>query len=476
MLRLVQSNNRALKGAGLRFACLGGDEELGSLLVNSEFTFSADGEFLDSIWAPNLFVRFAAHVPFEKLARRMHPADAGFALSNRCATPDDIDLYANLLDGCIHRIIGAPDPDITRLPRIVANPAEQAPAAFPSFAQQEEGRPVKSSDLTWGAQPPQEFDEQSLRDLFDTEKFAETQNRLSRERVQDIFTAWNTDAYNWFGRSFSRDALNLVCQRRPDLVTKWVTQFVAAGAAFGRIRGRLGSLMGQLCSVLLFQKPDLGQELWAMLKTENRGAVLFDSMLAAFLAADSDAASKARWEVLYDCWDDGALGRFAYLADACGKTSWLLAAVAELVSHPAVYSRAKGLTIASFSNMSIDEFDTYLAKASIEDTWVGPQTSSLRAHVLENEHAQHWYRVFLDADSEDRSWGAMKTFLMCGDIRFFTWRNKYELESNSNHIRRLKFLEANVDVKQGLDRENRRKETLFGIKIERGEIYPFTER
>jgi len=328
VVSLVHSDNRVLKGAALRFACLSGDEAIGSLLVNSEFSFAADGKGLDSIWGPNLFVTFADQVLFEVVVRRIHPADAGFALSNKSASPDDINIYATLLDACILRIIDASDFNITRLPRIVANPAEEVPGHFPMFAQQEEARPIKNSGLTWGAQRPREMmNEQSLRDLFDTQKFVEKQNRISRERVEDVFAAWSTDAYNWFGRNFSYDALHLVCQSCPELVTKWVECTCETGTAFRRIQGRLGSFMSQLCSVLLFQRPDLGQRLWNRLRTEKHGPVLFDSMLASIRTADSDIASQARWEALGDCCDDGALGRFAYLAEALGKASCLSAAV-----------------------------------------------------------------------------------------------------------------------------------------------------
>jgi hypothetical protein len=474
VVRLVHSDNRVLKGAALRFACLAGDEALGLLLVNSEFSFATDGEFLDSMWGPHLFVTFAAHVPFEILVRRIHPADAGFALSNKSAGPNDINIYATLLDACIIRIINASDSNVARLPRIVGNPAEQAPAKFPIFAQQDEGPSIKSSDLTWGAQRPQEtMDEQSLRDLFDTQKFIEKQNRMSKERVEDVFTAWGTDAYNWFGRNFSYNALNLVCQSRPDLVTEWVKQICTAESAFRRLQGRLGSFMSQLCSVLLFQRPDLGRELWSMLRSEKYGPVLFDSILAAFRADDSTAASQARWEALGDCCNDGALSRFAYLAEAFGKTTWLSTAVQELVSHPAIWRRAKGLTIASFSNVSVQEFDGIAAAANVGDTWVEPQVPALRVNVLQNQYAQQWYRVFLDAEIEERSWGASRMLLLCGDSRFFTWRHKYEKDEDSKHLRRLKLLDANLDVNREMDREKQRKDTLFGIRIEQGEVYPF---
>lgn len=472
---LAHSGNRLLKGAVLRFACLANDETLGSLLVNSQFSFATDGKFLDSIWGPSLLVRFASHAPFEALLRRLHPADAGFALTNK-PSPDDVKLYASVLDACILWIIDAPDPNVKRLPRIVANPSEQTPAQFPIFEQEDEGRPTKNSDVTWGAQRSQEMDERSLRDFFDADKFVEEQNRLSRERVQDVFAAWSTDAYNWFGRSFSREALGLVCQSRPELVAKWVEYICVAGTAFRRAQGRLGSFISQLCSVLLSEKPDLGQKLWSMLREENHGPVLFDSMLAAFRAADSNAASQARQEALADCRDDGALSRFAYLAELFGKTSWLLATVQELITQPAVWKRAKGLAIASFSNVSLDEFDGIVARANVKGTWIGSQIPVLRKNILQNQHAQHWYHVCLDAETEEQSWGASRMLLLCGDSRFFTWRDRHEIPSDSKHVRRLKFLEANLDLGRELDREKQRRDTLFGIKIEHGEVYPFMNR
>ena len=474
--QLVSSTSPVLTGAVLRFACLANDDVLGSLLVNSDFSFSTDGNFLDSIWGPQLFVTFAARVPFEVIVHRLHPADASFALANRSASPGEISTYASLLDSCIRQIMTVSDPNVKRLPKVVGNPGEDMPGRFPTFEPQQKTQVVlKSPDSTWGS-VNYETQNESLHDVFDTDKFIEKQNRLSRERVQDVFAAWATTAYNWFGRSFSSEALSLVYNHHPDLVNAWVENICTSSTTFRRAQVRLGSFLSQLCGVLLFHSPALGCKLWKMLRQNDANPIVFDSMLAALRAADCDAVSQARWIALGDCWDDAALARFAYLAEAFERKMWLSTAIRELVCDAVWWKRAKGLTIASFSNLSAEEFENTAMLANIKGTWVEPQIPILRNNVLRNQWAQHWYKLFLDADVEERSWGAGKMLLLSGDDRFFTWRCKYERDGDHRRDRRLRFLESQFDVNRELDREKERKQTLFGIKTEPGEVYPFMNR
>lgn len=63
---------------------------------------------------------------------------------------------------------------------------------------------------------------------------------------------------------------------------------------------------------------------------------------------------------------------------------------------------------------------------------------------------------------------------LCGDDRFFTWRGSYEDRAEGTDRVKLKFLAMQEsEIKRALDRTKERRDTLFGMKIPRGEIYPF---
>jgi hypothetical protein len=471
---LVHSPDRTLKGAVLRFACLSQDQNLGSALIGSEFTFERDGEFLDSIWGPQLFVAFANVASFETLVSKLHPADAGFALKNRGSVPNEVERYAVTLSECISRITAATDPEAIYLPRIVANPSTPRRAGLPTFAQEDGVRQIGNPAMSWGGNQPQSLDQsglQALQEMFDGQKLVDKQNRLAKEQVDNVFAAWGTEAYNWFGRTFSYEALDSVCQARPDLAAAWVA--ACKSPNLRRVHGRIGSFLGQLCSILLFRNPQLGQELWHALRSLPDSPIVFDSMVAALRADDSEVASGARWEALSDCNTDADLSRFAVLAELFQKKSWLSASIQQLIRSHAMSSRAKAMTIASFSNIPEEEFESIVTLADVKNTWIEPQVPYLRRNVTRNSFAQHWYRCFLDAGTNEQSWGGYKMLLLCGDERFFAWRHQCEQPNDLRHQRRLRFLEANSEVRRELDRTEERSKTLFGIEIKRGEVYPF---
>ena len=86
-------------------------------------------------------------------------------------------------------------------------------------------------------------------------------------------------------------------------------------------------------------------------------------------------------------------------------------------AHLAEY-RALGLTLASFSNITLEEFDFDVGEADLQDTGVESQISVLRNNLQRNWIAQKWFRLFLVAEDPDVAWGALKMMLGCADERF----------------------------------------------------------
>lgn len=313
-----------------------------------------------------------------------------------------------------------------------------------------------------------------LNDFNDSEAAVAKKNQLSRERAETIRAAGRTDALQWFGRTFSRTALECIWHDSPNIVAKWIQPALHGGWAIHAVRARLGGFLMQICLILLDKNEKLGYELWKILRSEPRGPVIFDAAQTAFDASDSPLSDLARWNVLNDCYDDASITNIALLAEQSGRQHWLYSAIDQLIKGNLIWKRMKGITLASYSNIKVEQFDSYVAQANLAGTWAESHLELLRSNALKNEFAQQWFRKFLEEDDADVSFGAWQMALACGDLRFFVWRSLYEDIQKPRQNQRLRFLEAQItEIEKSLDHNNDRKKTLFGIKIERGEIFPF---
>jgi hypothetical protein len=472
ILSLAKSQNPRVRRAAMRFVCLDTDEVLRRRIVDLDCSFHDVGDEPAVVWGAQILIRSSAHLPFLSVALRLHPADAGYALVERNLPLDEVREYAALLDNSYNSIVAALDPALANLPGIFA-PSEHNSrvGAFPQFAtHQEPASTFKNPNLTWGTGPPSPVESFS----FDSARLVEELNRLSRERVAAINAAWRTDAFHWFGRGFSARALGRICRDLPDIVRRWVEPAFQEGSSGEKVRTRLGSFFGLLSPLLLEHDPPLGLKLWQTLRSRKSGPVRFDATLAAFEAPDNDWSAAARLQLIEACHDDAEISRIAYLAEEMDRRRWLELTVQRLIAESPLWKRAKGLTLASLSNMQLEEFDLYATQANLGETWLASQLPSLRENLRKNEFAQRWFKVFLEAD-ERVAWGALQMLLSCGDERFFTWHGLYEGEQGSRHPR-LRFIESmGREIKNELDRSKERTDTLFGIKIERGEIFPFLD-
>jgi hypothetical protein len=103
----------------------------------------------------------------------------------------------------------------------------------------------------------------------------------------------------------------------------------------------------------------------------------------------------------------------------------------------------------------------------------------LRENVRKNTLARHWYSVFLKSEDSDSAWASLDIVLSLADERLLNWGAEIEkaCECGKRAKERLRFLDMGWHGKRGLrkeiDRERERKEQLFGIGIQPGEIVPF---
>ena len=437
IVALVQSPSPSVRSVALRFVYLGNDIGLRERVVDLGSSCYNRGGDSAVVWGARVLVRSSTHLPFLEVALRLHPADAGYALVERNLPDPEVSEYAVLLDNTYNSILAAIDPALLTLPSIVTpSKYESSKRFFSEFLTEQPDLTFKNPDQTW----------RSLTEatpepvLVDSKKAVEELNRLSRERVSAINEAWKTEAFQWFGWGFSTAALERICRDLPGFVRRWVEPAFQEGRSGNKIRLRLGTFLGALCPLLLEYDPPLGLKLWDVLRSGRTGPVVFDAARAAFEAPDNNCTEAARLELLAACNNDAGISRIAYLAEECDRSQWVHSTVKKLIMEPALWKKAKGLTLASFSNMKLDEFETYVNEAGLGKSWVASQLPRLRKNLLKNEFAQQWFNLFLAGD-ELPAWGALQMLLSCGDHRFFTWQHLYYGPKGLLHPR-LKYIES----------------------------------
>jgi hypothetical protein len=477
LVSLMSNSDPLVRGACMRFACMAGDEILGRRLVDIGMPYVDAEPSWESHWANQLICLFSAHLPFEVAASRVHPSVAGHLLNSRGNLSAEVDVYAKTLDDAWQKVIEAADPDLASLPVVLAKKRAARPESdLPEF-EDEGSRELKFTNwtTTWtSGRPP----EKSI-----AEAFAELQedrtpklNQRAREQVEAIKAAWTKPALDWFGRDFSRAALRAIHVRLPTLLPRWVEPALRSGKAGRTIRMRLGSFLVDSCGVLLEKNPTLGLQIWEALRIERSVPIHFDTLEEAFLAPSSTEGDLARDRELAECWDDEGLSRLARLAEAEQKTAWLTGAIRQLLGASELWKRAKGLALASYSNITTTEFDALVAHANIARTWVERPVKAMRDSVWSNEIAKDWYRTYLTEPGTDKAWGAYQMMLECGDERFYTWRRQIESEVGVEVDRKLRFIAASwQSTKRSLNREKKRKDRLFGITVPKGQILPFVD-
>lgn len=475
LVSFMSREDPLIRGACMRFVCMSGDDTLGRRIVDLGTSYVGAPPSWESHWGNQLMCLFSAYLPFEVAASRVHPAIAGYLLEARGNRPAEVELYAETLHHGWQNIISATNPNLAGLPIVIAKKRRsRLESDLPEF-RDEEPQQLKFKNWTtsWtSGRPPQK----SIADAFAALQEDPTPilNQRAREQVEALTAAWTTPALDWFGRDFSRGALRAIHERFPEFLERWIEPALATGPDGRTVRLRLGSFLVDVCAVLLERDPARGLQIWEALRREHNVPVQFNTTEEAFLAPKGREGNFARDQQMAECSDDLELFNLARLAEAEDRTEWLNQVVQTLITDPALWKRAKGLTLASFSNISTAAFDKLLAQAHIADTWIERAVNNMRNNVQANELAQRWYRAYLMEANIDKAWGAYQMMLECGDERFYTWRGRIETEGGVDVDRKRRFARASwQSTKRALNRENKRKDHLFGYKIPRGEIFPF---
>lgn len=484
LVHLADSEDAQARARAMRVAVVSEDESLGRHIVDLGRSAGSDTGPMEERWLTLLLARFADHLPFETLAKRLRPSVIGFVIEQRGNRPHEVEIYAGCLDQEWQRIVSAVDAEIERLPEIaILHSPNDSGVRLPELHAPARSRTIRlNRSRSWTSGPPTD-PASELKELFATNNEEKVQqlNQDLRRKVDAILAAWRTDAFQWYGREFSGRVMDLLYQEYPAQVERWIQPALNDSLTGASVRVRLGSFLEPLCRVLLNRNPQLGLQLWRVLHKRENSPIVFDTGEIAFSAPDSCESNLARQTVFDECWNDAAIAEVAFTCNSWNRQDWLDEVTDELMSAGRLWRRAKGLTLASFSEVTPSRFEELVSRAAVEHTWVEQSLRPLRENVRKNRLARHWYSVFLTSEDSDAAWGALQLVLALADERFLNWRVEVEKECAGCKMaqKRRRFLGlgrcSQRDLLKEIGRESKRKELLFGLKIERGEIVPFMQ-
>jgi hypothetical protein len=481
LAQLAEREDSKVRAGVMRIAVLTEDTSLGRRLVGQCGTTTHDTDLWESEWLTRLLSIFSDNLVLEDVAKRVPAYMLGFIIEERGNRPNEIELYARCLDEEARRVVSAIDPDIGALPeiQIITDPDLSAPR-LPELNRPAHSHPVRlrrSHSWTSGRPTDTVSGLQAVLRADDDEAIREL-NEDTRRRVKAILAAWRTDAFQWYGRAFPSNAMAQIYGRFPTIVERWIEPALHNDTLGLSARVRLGTFLEPICRMLLDLNPRVGLRLWQVIHKKEITPISFDTVDIAFGAENSPESTAARDGVLDECWSDEAIAKIALSCVTRGRNDWLNTSIQALTSAKQLWRKAKGLTLASFSDITVSGFEALVSAAAIKGTWVERGLRTLKEHVRKNQLARHWYSVFLNAPDPDAAWGALEIVLSLADERLLHWRVELEDACANKDLakERLRFLSLRSnrrDLRNELSRDSDRKEQLFGEKIPQGEIVPF---
>jgi probable addiction module antidote protein len=482
LVQLADSEDAGTSGSAMRVAVATQDESLGQRMVDLGRAVGKHTHPWDERWLTLLLARFASHLSFDDIAKRLRPFSIGFVIAERGYRPDEIAMYGSCLDRQWQGIVSVMESGIEHLPAIkINNGPDDSGTQLPELYEPTTSQTIRlGQSRSWTSGPPTDPASQ-LKEVFrtDAEEIARELNQDRQRKVDSILAAWDTDAFQWYGRGFSLDVMDRLYQQSPALLERWIRPALIDSLAGLSVRIRLGSFLEPICRVLLNRNPALGLQLWTILHKQENNPIVFDTRDIAFSAEDTHESNVARKIILEECWNDESIAQVAFTCDRSDCQAWMDSAIEDLISAKRLWKRAKGLTLASFSGITTDPFEELVSRASVSRSWAEKSLTVLRRNVRKNRLARHWYSVFLTAEDADAAWGAFQIVLAIADERFLSWHVEIEKQCAAVGIaeKRLRFLSlgwnGKRDLRKVISREKERKDLLFGLEIQRGEIFPF---
>ena len=467
VMRACRHKDPAVRGSALRLVDRAGNDSLVQDVINFGEAYHRDN-FWPAVNGSNLIVRHGTALPIREIVARLHPASWTSAAHMQRRLAEDLDVLAEALDAVWRHVIADPINAPPELPSITRGPDEPSGLGWPVNEEEQDSSTTDAVQGSWLAPRP------ATKPILSADAQAEEWMRRSEARTAALHSAWQTDGFAWFGRTFDVKGLRGILERRPDLGRRWSVPALDAGSRGRSLRLRLGTFYQALAMALFAVEPERGLEVWTRLADDDGTNLPGSATAEIAFRADGPEAIRARRRVVEACWTDAQLADLAVVAARHSRTDWLQAMISELVLSPELWRRAKGLCLASLSVLETVVFEDHVQAADVSDTWVWDQVRIYRHRHSLDQRGLYWFRVFGTVEDEAVAWGAWRMLVACADARWTTWTGCW---NEASKPRRLAFLAAaDGELKQACKEAERERRDLFlGLKITRGEVFPFMQ-
>ena len=258
-------------------------ERLGRTLLDENWSWSPHEDIWVNHYGTDALIEATSALPFDRLAPRLAPWRLLEAVRRRGTEPDEVQLAA--------RIFGR---------ALVGNESREFDPGSDLYINL---TAVKSSPFVYSLKVrPSDNENENLRLAMDAEAQTQAQKRSIETAASRILEARQAGA-DLLHLTFGIEDFEAVLRCAPDIVYEWLEGYSGPTVQFQR-RVRLAEgVFLALCEVLLAQNPEVGSDLWRILRltmmTRYVGEAGVDELLhMPFRVPDSSAIDVLRREIM----------------------------------------------------------------------------------------------------------------------------------------------------------------------------------
>lgn len=485
LIRLLHSEIDTIRSLALHLVVSSANPACLNHIVTAQDSFQYSHDSWDSGWGAWVLAHHGKTLSISDLARRMPLGHLSDAIEVRGMKLEEVKEFVALLHQLWCEISRPSADDGIKLPAIVAEEKIEHGAPVTWLSQPSEDRTIKfqSASGSWGGRQG-DVPVGELKNLFNggsDQGFAERQHRFWE--TVEMLRAKKENAL-WIS-AFNPRTLAEAAKHCPALVEQWTLRALDGTSDADSLLGRCSGFYQSLCFALASSQPEIGFQLWSQIRNRRSPIRVTNPYTGTdwvsgmpFSVENSAQAEEARQAVLSGCFSDISLLELAGVALGLGHGGWLVSQAQRLVSSDNLSQRAKGIALCCFADVDDETVERLITESEVVGTWVADVVPKLREYHDRNKRAQHWYRKFLDADSQGASWCAFRLFVKCADRRWRKWAEQMESDcQQSPHIDwRIKFRKTmDQNIKRAVEEnEKKLKDVFLSIKIHRGELIPFS--
>lgn len=380
-------------------------------------------------WGSLILCEHGQELSWEELRCRVHPNWLGYALECRGTQSAEVRQYGKDLHHVWERLCAdAPDipPDFPSVELDSRDIQDAGEVTRLSLSQSHFTRSVTFVGRTayWGGRLNEDY---SQLEQFNNPDYGDRQRTLMAA-MEKVIQEQRQAGNELFARYFRANGLAQVISECPDEIQDMVAAALTETPQADKLVWRARSLYEGLCSRLLVQQPELGIQLHRKLESAARGiryqkagTRITWTDYGLFAATPSPAVADEWERRLAECTSDRALLEVVLAAQTGTANEWLRIRIMHDLQPQPQWKCARALMLLAFLDDAQAETQLSDFMAANASPWLADIADDCLHLWKRNKWAKHWFRLFLEEQTETKAWAAFRLFLECVDSRFYQW-------------------------------------------------------